>query len=153
MSGRRTGRNPSPGAPQNGALQMQRHTPFYRTLLAAAIVAIFYLATTARHFPGIDEVSDKLKHVLAFYVLGLLADFSWPATGFRLPKVLSLLGYGVVIEVVQLFLPHRDFSLWDLGADALGLLLYGSSVPLLRGIYPLSERFKTPEKSGPGRPA
>jgi VanZ family protein len=132
--------------------QMQRHALFYRIILAAAVAAISFLATTARHIPVVEDVSDKFNHILAFSVLGLLADFSWPATGFRAPKVLALLGYGLAIEVVQLFLPHRDFSLWDLGADALGLLLYGFSVPLLRNIYPLSERFKAPGEDDRGRP-
>jgi VanZ family protein len=117
----------------------------YRLTLAAALVVITYLATTSRHVPVVDDVSDTVKHILGFYALGLLADYSWPNSGFRAPKVLSLLGYGLAIEIIQYFLPHRTFSLFDLGADAAGLLIYAASVPLLKNLYPLSERFKSLE--------
>jgi VanZ family protein len=117
-------------------------------MLTAAVVAIFYLATTNGHIPVVEGLSDKTEHILAFYVLGLLVDFSWPMTGFRTPKALSLFGYGLAIEIVQYFLPHRTFSLFDLGADGIGLLLYALSVPLIKNIYPLSERFKESKTSG-----
>jgi len=117
-------------------------------MLTAAVVAIFYLATTSGHLPVIEDLSDKTEHILAFYVLGLLVDFSWPATGFRAPKTLSLFGYGLAIEIVQYFLPHRTFSLFDLGADGIGLFLYALSVPVIKNIYPLSERFKASGTSG-----
>jgi VanZ family protein len=35
-----------------------------------------------------------------------------------------LLGYGLLIELIQRELPYREFSLFDLAADALGILLY-----------------------------
>jgi len=117
-------------------------------MLTAAVIAISYLATTSRHVPAVEDLNDKTSHILAFYVLGLLADFSWPATGFRRAKVLALLGYGLAIEVVQYFLPHRTFSLFDLGADGIGLFLYALSRPMFRHIYPLSERFKATALSG-----
>ena len=133
-------------------MQKMRTALPYRLTLAAAVAATTYLATTARHIPVVEDVSDKLNHVLAFYVLGLLADFSWPESGFRLPKAFALLGYGLAIEIIQYFLPHRTFSLFDLGADAVGLFVYASSVPLLRNIYPLSERFKASGERSSGRP-
>jgi VanZ family protein len=132
-------------------MQVERGTLTYRLTLASALVGIAYLATTSRHIPIAEDVSDKVNHVAAFYVLGLLADFSWPKSGFRAPKVLSLLGYGLAIESIQYFLPHRSFSLVDLGADAVGLLLYAVSVPLLKNLYPLSERFKAEEGQPLGR--
>ena len=121
-------------------------------ILAAAVVAISFLATTSRHIPAVEGLNDKTEHILAFYVLGLLADFAWPATGFRAAKVLSLLGYGLAIEIVQYFLPYRTFSLFDLGADGIGLALYALSVPVIRRISPLRERFKAPVRSGEHKP-
>jgi VanZ family protein len=125
---------------------MLRSTLTYRLMLAAALLAITYLATTSRQIPILENVDDKIIHVAAFYVLGLLADVSWPASGFRLPKALALLGYGLAVEIMQYFLPHRTFSLFDLGADAVGLLIYATSVPLLKNIYPLNERFRAHEE-------
>jgi VanZ family protein len=132
---------------------MLRNVLTYRLTLAAAMIVIVYLATMSRHIPVIEDVSDKAGHILAFYTLGLLADFSWPRSGFRAPKLLSLLGYGLAIEIIQYFLPHRSFSLLDLGADAVGLLIYAGSVPLLKNCYPLSERFKAIEGNNSTDPA
>jgi VanZ family protein len=128
-------------------MPVRRPTLIYRLLLTAALVVTTYLSTTSRHIPGVEDLNDKLNHVLAFYALGLFADFSWPESAFRARKVFSLLGYGLAIEIVQYFIPERSCSLFDLGADAVGLLLYSVSVPLLKHMYPLSERFR----AGDGR--
>ena len=115
-------------------------------MLGFALFAITFLATASIQVPVAKDINDKINHIAAFYVLSLLVDFSWPKTGFRFSKVLWLLGYGLAIEIVQYFLPHRAFSLFDVGADAVGLLLFWLSVPLLKNIYPLSKRFETSEE-------
>jgi len=129
-------------------MQKRHTTLLFRMMLTAAGVAISSLATTSRHFAFVEDLNDKIEHILAFYVLGLLVDFSWPIAGFRAPKVLSLFGYGLAIEIVQYFLTRRTFSLFDLGADGMGLFLYALSVSAIKNIYPLSERFKASNTSG-----
>jgi VanZ family protein len=123
-------------------MQKERMTFFYRFMLGVALCATTFLATTSARIPVAEDINDKISHIAAFYALSLLVDFSWPKTGFRFAKALWLLGYGIAIEAVQYFLPHRSFSLFDLGADAVGMVLFWFSVPLLRKIYPLSMRFK-----------
>jgi len=113
----------------------------YRVLLTAAVIAISYLATTSRHIPIAGDISDKINHFSAFFVLSLLVDFSFPDTGYNLAKALPLLGYGFAIEIVQYFLPHRSFSLYDLGVDAIGLLAYWRVVPVLRHVPVLRGRW------------
>ncbi|MFI0376449.1 MAG: hypothetical protein ACH253_09795 [Candidatus Thiodiazotropha sp.] len=54
-------------------------------------------------------------------------------------KYLPLFGYGLFIEVVQAFMPHRVFSTWDLLADILGLLIYPLVLPLLLRIPRLQQ--------------
>ena len=105
---------------------------FFRASLLTAVVGITYLATMSAALPAAVAVPDKLLHGLAFWVLLLLVDYSWPDSRLGLGKVLTVFAYGVLIEVVQYFLPYRDFSLADLLADALGMGLYPLSVPLLR---------------------
>ncbi|HSB34286.1 MAG TPA: VanZ family protein [Nitrospirota bacterium] len=114
----------------------------YRILLAMALCVISYLSTTTLEVPVVQEVNDKLEHVLAFSVLALLADFSWPESGFGAAKILSLLAYGLAIEITQYFIPYRECSLFDLGADAAGLLLYGLMVPLLMKVNLLKGRWR-----------
>ncbi len=76
-------------------------------------------------------MNDKAGHLMAFFVLALLVDRSFPAWTFR-TKVLVLIVYGLSIEIAQAYLPYRSCSLFDLGADAAGLALYGICQPALR---------------------
>ncbi|MCC6207653.1 MAG: VanZ family protein [Gammaproteobacteria bacterium] len=91
---------------------------------------------------GPRQVSDKLHHALAFYALALLFDFARPRTEFGLHKFAVLMAYGVAIECVQYFLPWREFSLLDMVADAVGLLLYVASIPLLMRLPLLRRRWQ-----------
>lgn len=113
----------------------------FRLALAAALVVITYLATTQLDYPAIGNINDKVSHILAFYVLALLGDFSFPEHKFDPGKILLLLAYGLFIEIIQYFLPYRTFSLLDLLADAIGLVLYSLSIPVLRGTPLLRRRW------------
>lgn len=123
-------------------MQHRSFTAISRSLLVLAVCAISYLATTSLSMPVVEDLNDKASHVLAFFVLALLVDFSWPRTRFGMRKAAGLLGYGMLIECVQYFLPYRSFSLLDWAADGLGLVLYRALVPLLAGIYPFSLRWR-----------
>ncbi len=123
-------------------MQTQKATLTFRFLLATTFIAISYLATTSASIPGVEDVNDKIEHAFAFFTLALLADFSWPESDFGPRKILFLLGYGLAIEITQYFLPSRDCSLFDLGADAVGLCVYWMAIPLLKNIRPLSLRWK-----------
>ncbi len=107
-------------------------TWFFRTTLIVALIAISYLAFTPTIYPLVVDHSDKINHAFAFFVLAFLIDFSFPSTEFNLNKFLILLFYGVMIEGVQYNLPYRDFSLLDLGANLLGMLIYWFSLPVIR---------------------
>jgi VanZ family protein len=67
---------------------------------------------------------DKGNHVLAFFVMAALADGGWPGSRHARWRIRLLVGYGLLIELVQHSLPYREFSLLDVGADLLGILLY-----------------------------
>jgi len=120
----------------------------FRVLLAAALLAISFLATTSLTIPVAEDMNDKINHVIAFFLLALLVDLSFPAWSFR-TKVLVLIAYGLSIEVAQAYLPYRSCSLFDLGADAGGLALYGICQPALRYVPFLG---KGPEESARENP-
>lgn len=64
---------------------------------------------------------DKTNHLLAFGVLAWLGRGAWPP---RLHIVIpALVGYGVVIEVLQSFTPNRSAEVSDVVADAVGVIL------------------------------
>ncbi len=69
---------------------------------------------------------DKWVHIGLFTVLSFLLFKAYaPASRKKLfAWLLSLIGYGALIEVVQLYLvPFRSFDLVDILADSIGALL------------------------------
>ena len=104
----------------------------FRISLAAAVTGILILATTPLEFPIVSGINDKLNHIFAFFVLSLLTNFSFPEKKFFPTIFLSLMSYGMAIEIIQHFLPYRMFSLFDVAADALGILLFIGFIPLLQ---------------------
>ena len=96
----------------------------YMTSIAffVSLLAIEYLATTTLEIKSLQNSWDKANHFLAFFVLYVLLYYSH----FELSKVscfLLLLAFGVQIEIIQYFIPGREFSLFDVVADSLGLFL------------------------------
>lgn len=86
-----------------------------------AFLAVAWLSVLPSEIAVVDDFNDKAKHVFAFLVLatGLLRYWriSWPIA------VLGLLGYGILIEVVQSYVPGRTASAADVLADIAGIAL------------------------------
>ena len=116
-------------------------TIIFRLAFVGALAAITYLATTQHDYPMVKDISDKANHVLAFYALTLLVDFSFPEKTLGFSKVAALLTYGLLIEAVQSFLPHRAASLLDVIADGAGIAAYRFSLPALRHVPLLCRRW------------
>ena len=107
------------------------HIPGFRLALAATLLLVTWLSLIPVD-PPLPGQSDKLGHLLAFFALAFLVDASFPRRGFDAGKIVSLLGYGLGLELLQSTLPHRIGSGADLLADAAGLALYTLLLPLLR---------------------
>jgi len=107
------------------------------------LLAITHLAFTPQQYPVLRDISDKANHIFAFYVLALLVDFSFPKDRLGFSKVFALLSYGLLIEVIQHFLPHRTSSVLDLLADGVGIASYEFSLPVLRHIPLFRRRWAT----------
>lgn len=104
----------------------------FRISLSAAVLGILILAVTPLEYPVISGINDKLNHVLAFFALSLLADYSFPESRFNVRIVFSLIVYGIAIEVLQHFIPYRMFSLFDVTADVIGIALFRICRPLFK---------------------
>jgi len=106
-----------------------------RLLLALALLFVTWALLSPsppQIGPEFDQV-DKLWHLLTFFGLALLADFSWPQRGFDARKYLPLALYGALTEGLQYFVPGRELSGLDLLADVAGIATYGLlALPLLR---------------------
>jgi VanZ family protein len=97
---------------------------FYRLLFFCALLLISGLALVPLEQALVSTGWDKSNHVLAFAVLLLLLDSAYPSLPMLQGKLLLLLVYGLAIEVAQHFIPYREFSLFDVLADIVGLLVY-----------------------------
>ena len=127
-------------------LQPTQYTGLFRLGLFSALLLVSYLSFSQidnSPFDALTLLNDKLEHAAAFFGLAFLLDFAWPRQTWDWAKWLPLLGYGLFIEVVQYFIPFREFSLWDLTADAAGLLLYGFTLPLLKRTPGLAPRWNS----------
>lgn len=101
---------------------LMNHRSLWRTALVISLIAIVILATLNPADPMPSLPSDKLNHLLAFVELTLLCRLSWPARP-SWQFILPLLAFGLAIELVQANLPYRDFDLWDLATDGVGVAL------------------------------
>lgn len=107
-------------------------TNLFRVFFVTLLITVLILSTLPiRHSIGF-AINDKVAHFAVFYMCALLLDFSFPESQFDWKKALPLLLYGLLIEVIQLHLSYRHFSLFDLFADAGGLLVYGFSLPFIK---------------------
>lgn len=86
------------------------------------LVAIEYLATTSVHIEIVESIWDKANHFIAFMTLYVLLSLAYRSLHVTTKSAL-LLAFGLQIEIVQWFLPHRDFSLLDVVADSVGIVI------------------------------
>ena len=104
---------------------MTRAARIAQVLLVLAIGAILWLALSANppRAAGLFDF-DKLNHLLAFFVLALLTDYAFPNATVSALKLLPLLGFGILIEVLQYWVGYRYFEWLDVAADAAGIVLF-----------------------------
>jgi VanZ family protein len=97
--------------------------PVFRAALWVCVVAVGVLAFAPLEHP-VGFSYDKTNHSIAFLTLAWLADGAHPGRERAAARWALLLGYGLLIELVQHFLPYRAFSWLDFAADGLGALAY-----------------------------
>ena len=95
---------------------------FFKLSLVVALVAIEYLATTTLEIKAIENTWDKANHFIAFFVLYILLSGAFTQLKI-ITKSIGLVLFGFHIEVLQYFIPNRDFSLLDVFADSIGILI------------------------------
>ena len=90
-------------------------------LLIATVLVLSCVPGTA---PAVLKIVnfDKVVHFSTFLVLSIILLFAY---SFRRPfiaTVFLMALFGLLIEVVQLYVPNRLFSIYDLFADIFGVL-------------------------------
>lgn len=94
----------------------------YQISFFTTLLVIEYLATTTREIEMVSHSWDKLNHLAAFAVLYLLLTLAFGHLKTWI-RIILLMAFAFQIEIVQHFIPGRDFSLPDIVADAIGIFI------------------------------
>ena len=103
-------------------LKIIHNQKLFRLLLLICVAAIEYLATTTMHIEIVESMWDKSNHFIAFFTLYILLSLAY-RDFTTLLKIALLLAFGLQIEIVQHFIEGRFFSLMDVVADSIGILI------------------------------
>jgi VanZ family protein len=117
---------------------VKRIPAFSKILLATSIAAVVYFSASPPpcQFPlRWDGPNDKLGHLSAYWLLTLATVFTLrsylPLTTTLLASSLATFGLGLLMEVLQCFIPSRSgLELADILVNAFGVLS-GASTSLL----------------------
>ena len=97
----------------------------YRLSFMASILVISWLAIAEpASLSSKDLIDDKILHFLCFAYLTIIFKFA-RFTDQDFWVYVIVLGYGILIEIVQMFLPYRSFEFLDILADFIGILCAG----------------------------
>ena len=93
------------------------------------VCALAFLLSFIFAIVPINLLSDTVtfngppKHIAAFCVLAWLLDRAYPERSGG-AKIAALIGYGVLIELVQGFIPYRSANIFDVFMDVIGIAIY-----------------------------
>ena len=76
--------------------------------------------------------ADKVLHASAFFVLSFLLNRASSSIEKRIRNMISLLAFGILIEVLQSFTGYREVSFADVLADLVGILIFQLTYSFLK---------------------
>ena len=94
----------------------------FQIMFYICLITIEYLATTTQEIKPLEHTWDKANHFIAFMTLYVLLSLAYRKLSVVM-KIALLLAFGMQIEIVQYFIPGRDFSFLDVVADSIGILI------------------------------
>lgn len=109
-------------------MQLYKYKHYFRITLVSILMLICWLAFSQPAEQLFSSGDDKVNHLLAFMSLAFLFDYSFPLKTKQL--VIILLGFGLLIELIQSTIPHRQADIGDLLADSVGIFLFVIMKPL-----------------------
>ena len=96
----------------------------WRLLLLCLLAAVSWFAFVPSTPHDALPQLDKVRHLLAFASLALVASLGWPPAPRTTTLItLGLMAYGLFIELMQTQLPTRTGSVADWLADGIGIAL------------------------------
>jgi len=107
----------------------------FRIILGISVVLISTLSMQEIEVQSSVNFSDKLLHFLCFLYLTTVAWLGRIISKEFLLYVI-VLAYGILIEIVQIYIPYRSFEFLDIFADFLGVLAGSFLINFFKDLYP-----------------
>lgn len=106
----------------------------WRVILVLLVVCIAVLALMPSPPSDAGTGWDKLNHLLAFGSLAFASTLGTSQSrAQRVWMLLALLGFGALIELLQMHVPGRSAEWADLLADAIGIACGATAASCLQG--------------------
>ncbi len=116
----------------------------FQLLFVICLVSIEFLATTTIDIEVVEAMWDKSNHFIAFFTLYILLSLAFTNMSVFM-KSFYLLLFAIQIEVVQSFIDGRYFSLMDIVADSIGIILgflaYKFIYPIAKNTLPSNYKY------------
>ena len=114
-------------------MQLIQHSS--RVILGISIVLISILSVQEIEIQSSVNFSDKFLHFSCFLYLTII---SWLSRIIykELWLYVIVLAYGILIEIVQIYIPYRSFEFLDIFADFLGILAGSFLINFFKDLYP-----------------
>ena len=97
---------------------------FILVFLVFSLMTIPILPADFHTFISFLGLNDKGEHFIAFLLLSFLLNRASDTRIHRLRNMAALLTFGIVIELIQAYIPERNASLFDVLADFAGILVF-----------------------------
>jgi len=107
----------------------------FKIILIISIITISILSTKEVNIESSFNFLDKALHFLCFSYLTLVTWLS-RILNKDLHVYVIVLAYGILIEIVQRFLPYRSFEYLDIFADFVGIIAGLIIIKILKNLYP-----------------
>nr|CBX30771.1 hypothetical protein N47_E42830 [uncultured Desulfobacterium sp.] len=91
--------------------------------ICSVCLVIYYSLIPGVEFPVDFWQADKLYHFVSYCWLSVLPMIAYSDRKIALTASLSMVLLGVLIEILQIFVPGRTFAMADIAANTLGVVL------------------------------
>ena len=107
----------------------------FRIILGISVLLISALSIQEIEAQSSLNLSDRLLHFLCFLYLTIITWLGRIISKEFLLYVI-VLAYGILIEIVQIYISYRSFELLDIFADFLGVLAGSFLINFFKNLYP-----------------
>ena len=107
----------------------------FKIILVISVPIITILSIHEVNLESSTNFLDKALHFLCFTYLTLITWLS-RILSKDLHVYVIVLAYGILIEIVQRFLPYRSFEYLDIFADFVGIIAGLMIIKIFKNLYP-----------------